>query len=136
MTAQEQSTLKTLIFHNEAADSLELPAYRLLNDFGHDVSATDSADEAVELLRNDRADLVVVDADRPGQRRFVSRLSDLPPDQQPRQLAIFSDVLDESLSTLVHKLSPGPGPGRVHVLLKPLHMHGLLGVLRAIELKA
>jgi CheY-like chemotaxis protein len=132
MTAQEQSTLKTLILHNGASDSFELPAYRLLNDFGHDVATTDSADEAVELLQHDRTDLVVIDADRPGQREFVSRLTALPPDQQPRQLAIFSDALDDSLSTLMHRLTPG----RVHVLLKPLHMHGLLGVLRTIEAKS
>lgn len=81
------------------------------------------------MLQDEPADLVVVDADRAGQREFVSRLSSLPADQQPRQLAIFSDTLDDSLATLSHKLSPA----RVHVLLKPLHMHGLLGVLRHIE---
>src|SRR4051812_32124738 len=132
MTAQEQSTLKTLILSDVAVDAFELPAYRLLNDLGHDVSAADSADEAVEMLQQDQTDLVVVDADSPNQREMVSRITELPPEQQPRQLAIFSDALDESLSALLRKLSPA----RVHVLLKPLHMHGLLGVLRNIEPKA
>jgi DNA-binding NtrC family response regulator len=131
MTAQEQLTLKTLLLHNRAADASGSAAYRLLNDLGHEVATTDSADQAVELLQSDRADLVVIDADAKSQSDFVARLFDLPADLQPRQVAIFSDAANEGLTHLVDRLQRG----KVHVLLKPLHMHGLLSVLRHIESK-
>lgn len=132
MTAQEQSTLKAILFHDEAIESYAVPAYRLLSDLGHDVRPADSTDRVLEMLQNDRADLLVVDAERTEQREMVDRLTGLPADQQPRQIAVFSDALDDSLGTLLHKLSPE----RVHVLQRPLHMHRLLGVLRHIEGKA
>ena len=132
MTAQEQFTLKAIVLHNQASDSYSLPAYRLLSDLGHDVTSTQSTDEVFQMLQSDRADLLVVDAERPEQRAVVNRLGDLPADHQPRQVAIFSDVLDEALSSLTGRLSST----RVHVLLKPLHIHRLLGVLRRCEGKA
>src|SRR5947208_2514627 len=104
MTAQDQLTLKTIILHSQAADATGLAAYRLLNDLGHEVSTTASAEQAMELLQNDRADLVVIDSDRIGQSDFVSRLSNLPADQQPRQVAIFSDALDEPLKSLTSRV--------------------------------
>jgi DNA-binding NtrC family response regulator len=129
MTAQDQLTLKTIILHGQSVDAGGLPEYRLLNELGHDVSVTPSAQRAVQWLQSDRADLVVVDSDRAGQTDFVSRLASLPADQQPRQIAIFSDAMDESLTHLAERVQRS----RVHVLLKPLHMHGLLKVLRSIE---
>jgi hypothetical protein len=133
MTANEQLTLKTVILHDHPLDSYELPTYRLLNGLGHDVSSTKSPDDAVEMLRGDVTDLLIIDSKKSEQRDFVSRLSDLPADQQPRQVAIISDSVDDSLSALVHKLDRAAS---VHVLLKPLHMHGLLKMLRNIEAKA
>jgi hypothetical protein len=132
MTAQDQLTLKAILLHNNACDSFDLPSFRLLSDLGHDVTAIGSTDGVLEILQHDRADLLVVDADRVERQDVVNRLGELPDDQQPRQIAIFSDAIDEGLSSLVHKLTPA----RVHVLLKPLHMHRLLGVLRNIEAKA
>ena len=132
MTAQEQLILKTLLIHNHAVDASSSPAYRLLSDLGHEVATSDSAAQAVELLQHSHPDLVVIDADRDGQSDFVSRLSKLPNDQQPRLVAIFSDSIDERLSNLVDRIERG----NVHLLLKPLHMHGLLKVLRNIEGKA
>ena len=132
MTAPEQLIFKTLIFHGHSADALGLPEYRLLNELGHDVSTTDSTGQARELLLNDRGDLVVIDTDRSGQHEFVSCLSALPADQQPRQVAIFCDGVDESLAALLN----GMKRSQVHVLIKPLHLHGLLGILRKIEARA
>lgn len=132
MTAQEQLTLRALLVHNEITDANSHSAYRLLNELGHDVSAAASADRAVEMLEEGRADLVIVDSDKSSQCEFVSRLANLPPDQQPRQVAIFCDVNDETLTGLARQIQRS----RVHVLLKPLHMHGLLGVLRNLESRA
>jgi CheY-like chemotaxis protein len=132
MIAQQQLTLRAILLHNQVGESYSLPAYRLLSDLGHEVAETASPDQALEMLRSDGADLLVVDADRPEQRAVVNRLGDLPQEQQPRHVAIFSDTLDESLSSLSNKLSNS----RLHVLLKPLHMHRLLNVLRNVEGKA
>lgn len=132
MTAQEQSTLRTLLVHMQSTAADSHSAYRLLNEMGHEVSTAASADEALELLRNDHADLVIVDSDDTGRRDLVARLTDLPSDQQPRQVAIFSETLDDALNSLANKLQRS----RVHVLLKPLHMHGLLGMLRNIEARS
>jgi CheY-like chemotaxis protein len=129
MTAQDQLTLKTIILHGQSVDAGGLPEYRLLNELGHDVTITPSAQQAVQFLQSDRADLVVVDSDRLGQNDFISRLAALPADQQPRQIAIFSDAIDQSLSAIAGKVQRS----RVHMLLRPLHMHGLLKVLRSIE---
>ncbi|HEY7089298.1 MAG TPA: hypothetical protein VH518_14470, partial [Tepidisphaeraceae bacterium] len=114
-------------------ESFDLPSYRLLSDLGHDVTAIGSTDGMMEILQRDKADLLVVDADRPERQEVVNRIGELPADQQPRQIAIFSDsVEDETLATLVHRITGA----KVHVLLKPLHIHRLLGVLRHIEAKA
>ena len=129
MIAQEQLTLRAILLHGQASDSYTLPAYRLLSDLGHDVTPTDSTEQVLKMLLADGADLLVVDADRPDQRAVVNRLSDLPADHQPKQVAIFSDTLDDSLSAMALQLSTS----RVHVLLKPLHMHRLLGVLRHFD---
>jgi DNA-binding NtrC family response regulator len=132
MMAQEQVALRTIILHGQATDVVGLPEYRLLHNMGHDVATADTTRQAVEFLQTDRADLVVIDADRAGQRDFLSILGDLPADQQPTQVAIVSDSVDDGLSRLVQKLQRA----HVHVLLRPLHMHGLLGVLRNIEASA
>jgi response regulator of citrate/malate metabolism len=133
MTANDQLTLKTIILHNQPGDSFSIPTYRLLNDLGHDVATSMTSDQVMEMLQHDGADLVVVDADRSEQREFVSRLNDIPDDHQPKQVAIISDAVDDSLTALVHKLHHAAS---VHELLKPLHMHGLLKMLRNIEAKA
>lgn len=131
MTAQEQLTLKAVVVHDEASEAYAVPAYRLLSDLGHDVTPTGSAERAIDALRHARADLLVIDADAAERADVVLGLAALPADQQPAEVAIFSDVIDESLARLVAGLKRP----RVHMLLKPLHMHGLLGVLRRIESK-
>src|SRR5262245_34437088 len=122
MTAQEQGTIRTVILHPEALDAYSLPEYRLLNGLGHDVAATSSADQTVELLPNDRPDLVIIDADQVTQLEIVQFLNSLPADHQPHQVAIFCDSMDDRLS----ELTAGLKRPNVRVLLKPLHMHGLL----------
>ena len=129
MTAHDPLTLKTIILHGQSTDASALPEFHLLNQLGHEIATTGSASEAVELLQHDRADLVVIDADTAGQHDFVARLTGIPADQQPKQVAIFSDGADESLKSLVCKVQRS----RVHVFLKPLHMHGLLNVLRKLD---
>lgn len=129
MTAQEQLTIRALLVCNESNDANSHSAFRLLNELGHDVSTADSANQALELLGEGRADLVIVDSDRSSQHDFVTGLASLPLDQQPRQVAIFSEVNDETIRGLAQQIQRS----QVHVLLKPLHMHGLLSVLRHLD---
>lgn len=98
---------------------------------GHDVAETDSASRAVQILQQERADLVVIDADRDEQELFFDSINALPASQQPRQVAIFADAAEQP-----HRQPPRLGSVNVQVLLKPLHVHGLLGILRRIEGKA
>jgi DNA-binding NtrC family response regulator len=132
MVAPEQLTLKTVLLHGHANDAEGMAAYRLLNDLGHDISTTDSATQAVHLMQHDRTDLVLVDADASEQERFVQQLHDLPANQKPRQVAIVTEAIDERLNGLIGRMNDS----NVQVLLKPLHVHGLLKILRRIEGKA
>jgi CheY-like chemotaxis protein len=103
---------------------------QLLNDLGHDVAGAESPEHALELLEEEQADLFVVDVSNSGRNRaLLERLVDLPADIRPRELAIFSDSSDEMLRGLRSRLKPS----RVHIFLKPLHMHGLLNILRKLE---
>jgi two-component SAPR family response regulator len=129
MTVEDRATIKAIILPAEAANSISR-AGQLLIDAGHDVSSAQSADQAMDMLQHDDADLLVVDVtNSPKNHDFVSQLSSLNSDYLPREVAIFSDSMDEVLRGLRERLSPS----KVHIFLKPLHMHGLLSVLRHLE---
>jgi DNA-binding NtrC family response regulator len=131
MTAQETNVKKSIVLTRESEEPSESAAYRLLSELGHEVVPVSSTDRAVSALQQDpAADLVVIDMDEAGELYSLHRLFDaIPENQQPRQVAVFSDRFDPSLSEFRRQLSPK----RVHVFLKPLHLHGLLGLLRQIE---
>ncbi len=80
-------------------------------------------------LNEVNADLVVIDA-LPGneKRRLLTEIGGLPVEKRPRQIVIFSDRIDDYLSDLRRQLAPV-----VHVMLKPLHLHGLLNLVKSIE---
>ena len=108
-----------------AAQSSTPPEMTLLSHMGHDVSAV-SPDEALSLLQRQDTDVVVVDVSGWRDRQeFVNRLSDVLEARQARHVAVFTDQLDDYLKNLRDKTSK-----RVHVFLKPLHLHGLLHVLK------
>ena len=84
----------------------------------------------MDLLKASPSDLLVVDVSNSLENKsLVQQLNDLPRASRPRQIAIFSDKFDESLSAVRKRLHPS----HVHVFLKPLHMHGLLGLLRHMD---
>jgi len=87
----------------------------------------------MEMLATEAVDLLVVDITNGKENRLlVNRLAELPAESRPHELAIFSDHADDSLTGLRKKIAGT----HVHVLLKPLHMHGLLKVLRQLETDA
>jgi hypothetical protein len=136
MTAQEHTTLRAVFVQAQPADAgvAPDPAFRLLSDMGHKVASAESTDDAMAMLRSrGPTDLMVVDASGlPDATRLAAQLMDLPPGARPRQVAIFSDRADDALRALRRRASPP----NVHVFLKPLHLHGLLGVLRNLEADA
>jgi hypothetical protein len=83
----------------------------------------------MELLESDYTDLLVVDVSNRNNRALLDTLEEIPESMRPAEVAVFSDTGDVSLRDLRRKVAPS----HVHVFLKPLHMHGLLGVLRQLE---
>jgi hypothetical protein len=128
MTVEDRATLKAVIVGSEIGSAAKRVG-KLLDDVGMDVAQA-SAENAIGILLEEPVDLLVLDVrNSPANRQFVERLIELPGSARPRQLAIFSDLLDDQLRALRGRMRPT----KVHVFLTPLHMHGLLGVLRQLE---
>jgi hypothetical protein len=129
MTAQIRAALRAVVLPSTDAYPQDTPTRRLLGQLGHDVSRADSPDHAIALINSDHTDLLVVDVSNCANRDLFESLSEMPESKRPDQVAIFSDTLDFQLREWSRKISPT----QVHVFLKPLHMHGLLSVLRQME---
>lgn len=129
--ATETTSLRAIVVLPESVEVEKHPGVRLLRELGHHVSPASSPDDAIGLLQSAHTDLLVVDLPDDAERRQVfDTLSTLPARQRPRQAAVFSDGLDEYVRQL--RVSSADRP-KVHVFLKPLHLHGLLNVLRSIQ---
>src|SRR5271170_7969156 len=97
MTAQEHGTLRAVIVPAglKPADSR---AGKLLRDLGHHVSGAETADEALDLLREADTDLMVVDVSNSEENQsLLRRMAQLPAQNCPHTLAIFSDSNNEAL---------------------------------------
>jgi CheY-like chemotaxis protein len=128
MTAQAPSVLRAVVLPSTDAYSQDTPTRRLLRELGHDVKRAASPVHAMELINSEHTDLLVVDISNNANREMVESLMDLPESKRPGQMAVFSDSFDVQLREWRRS-----APSQVHVFLKPLHMHGLLSVLRQIE---
>jgi response regulator RpfG family c-di-GMP phosphodiesterase len=129
MTAQLRSALRAIVLPSSDAYAQDTPTRRLLNQLGHDVTRADSPDHAMELINSDHTDLLVVDVTNSTNREMFESLLDLPESKRPAEVAVFSDSIDAQLRDWRRQVAPS----HVHVFLKPLHMHGLLTVLRQME---
>jgi len=133
MTSLSPIALNVVILPAPDAHPDDTPTRRLLGGLGHNVTRARSPEQAMQILADEAVDLLVVDITNGKENRLlVNRLADLPVASRPHELAIFSDHADDSLTGLRQKISGT----HVHVLLKPLHMHGLLKVLRQLETDA
>ena len=134
MTAQDQSTLRAIILQTSRLD--ESPAARLLSQLGHEVTPSNSAVDALQLIQTDMTDLVVIDADKVEEAQpMVDRIGSLPPERRPKVIAVLSDRGDEHLSRLRRQPKEQDAP-RVRVFIKPLHLHGLLDIVKRLERSA
>ncbi len=129
MMAQLRSALRAVVLPSPEAHPQDTPTRRLLGELGHDVARAASPDHALELINSDHTDLLVVDITNSANRELFESLCELPESKRPDQVAVFSDSIDEQLREWRRRVAPS----HVHVFLKPLHMHGLLSVLRQIE---
>jgi len=126
----EHSILRAVVVSEEDTEEPTHSACRLLSGLGHEVNGVSSLDEAMKLLSGPAADLLVIDLPTADQkRRLFEQLAALPTESTPRRVAVFSDGADE----FTHSLSHQPVKSRVQVFIKPLHLHGLLNVLRNID---
>jgi hypothetical protein len=130
MNAQEHTTLRAIILPSGYQLPDDAPTNRLLMDLGHTVLSASTAEQAMRLLRDDPTDILIVDVtDSPENRRLIDQLGELPADSRPRELAIFTERSEDRF----RRLKAVVAPAHVHVFLKPLHMHGLLSILRRLE---
>jgi CheY-like chemotaxis protein len=130
MIAQERVGLRAVILPADRNPTGESITGRLLSDLGHTTEPAASPDHALRLLKQEPTDLLIVDVtDSRENATFVQKLVELPLADRPRQISVFSDVMTDSL----RKLRKQFDPAHVHILLKPLHVHGLLHLLRQID---
>jgi len=130
MTSQLRSTLRAVILPSPESHAHDTPTRRLLGELGMEVARADTADHAMELLGAEHTDLLVVDlTNNNANRLLIDSMLDLPESKRPVQVAIFTDASDARLREFRREAAPS----EVHVFLRPLHMHGLLNVLRRME---
>ena len=131
MATLDQVATRTIFVHPNSDPANLWPTHRLLADLGHEVTSKSTLEEALRLMREDPIDLLILEEPPKSpasvREQALQQIRALPMAQRPREVAIFSDrpgEPDQSRQT---------GTPRVHVLLKPLHMHGLLQILRHLD---
>ena len=129
MAAQLRAALRAVVLPSSDASAHDTPTRRLLGQLGHDVVRAHSPDHALELITSEHTDLLVMDISHGSNRELFDALGEMPASKRPNQVAVFSDAIDSQLRQWRQKIAPS----HVHVFLKPLHMHGLLNVLRQME---
>ena len=135
MAMLDQVATRTIFVHPNSDPANLWPTHRLLADLGHEVTSMSTLDEALRVMREDSVDLLILEEPSKAEAGFreneLQRIRALPASQQPREVAIFSDrPSDRSNLKDMGRQSSSP---RVHILLKPLHMHGLLHLVRNLE---
>lgn len=129
-TATDSQALRALVVLADSANAEKQPSCRLLRELGHELRTARTADELTALLEREPADLLVIDLPTDADRRSaIDRLSTLPVDRRPAEVVAFADGLDE----YVRNLQRSPDRPKMHVFIKPLHVHGLLSVIRSAE---
>jgi hypothetical protein len=132
MATLDQVAIRTIFVHPNADPANLWPTHRLLADLGHEITSTSTLDEALRLMeQEDTTDLLILEeppkAEAALREEEIRQIRSLPPLRQPREVAIFSDRPKE------YRPNRHLGSPRIHVLVKPLHMHGLLQVIRQLE---
>jgi CheY-like chemotaxis protein len=125
---------RTVLLFTTDDQAVRVVTHRLLQELGHDVKLSESIDDALRALRDTGAELLIVGDATPDvaglaerSAALVNRIGDLPNGSRPREIAIFVNATHDDVPQQPRTDYPGC---RVHQFFKPLHMHGLLSVLR------
>ena len=134
MNALDQPMRRTILLYPQDDQAVRVTTHRLLQQLGHEVTLSTDTDDALRQLLDSHADLLVIDdgpvsSDYQGHRPhdIVSRLVDLPMSHRPREVAVFAH---ESQGQGIELQQLECDGSRVHLFIKPFHVHGLLAILR------
>jgi DNA-binding response OmpR family regulator len=113
------STIRVLVIDDEPAICLSLTAF--LEDYGFNASSAESAEEALDLMRNNTYDVCIVDLRLPGMsgEDLILQARDRYPDQRH---IIYTGSISYNLSDKLLALGMRPE----HVFLKPIRVLTLL----------
>jgi CheY-like chemotaxis protein len=130
---------RTVLLFSTDDQAVRVVTHRLLQELGHEVRLSESIDDALQVLRTGGVELLVVGDSTPDvaglaerSASLVNRIGDLPSGSRPREIAIFVNATHDDSPQQPRTDYPGC---RVHRFFKPLHMHGLLSVLRDMARK-
>lgn len=131
LTASEPVHLRIALLRASPSHALGTGALsKLLRDRGHRVDISDSVAELSRLSKDVPLDLLVVDSTLSGtEATYLEDLAAVHWTTPPREVAVLSDSENLSVRDLRARLRRSA----VHLFLKPLHLHGLLRVLRKAE---
>ena len=113
------STIRVLVIDDEPAICLSLTAF--LEDYGFNASSAESAEEALDLMKNNTYDICIVDLRLPGMsgEDLILQIRDRYPNQRH---IIYTGSISYNLSDKL--LAVGMRPE--HVFLKPIRVLTLL----------
>ena len=113
------STIRVLVIDDEPAICMSLTAF--LEDYGFKASSAESAEEALDLMKNNTYDVCIVDLRLPGMsgEDLIIQASERYPDQRH---IIYTGSISYNLSPKLQALGMRPE----HVFLKPIRVLTLL----------
>ena len=113
------STIHVLVIDDEPAICMSLTAF--LEDYGFNASAAESAEEALDLMKNNEYDVCIVDLRLPGMNGedLILQARERYPEQRH---IIYTGSISYNLSEKLQALGMRPE----HVFLKPVRVLTLL----------
>ena len=113
------SNIRVLVIDDEPAICLSLTAF--LEDYGFKASSAESAEEALDLMKNNEYDVCIVDLRLPGMsgEDLILQARERHPDQRH---IIYTGSISYNLSSKLQALGMRPE----HVFLKPIRVLTLL----------
>ncbi len=113
------STIRVLVIDDEPAICMSLTAF--LEDYGFNASSAESAEEALDLMKNNTYDVCIVDLRLPGMsgEDLIIQARDRYPEQRH---IIYTGSISYNLSEKLQVLGMRPE----HVFLKPVRVLTLL----------
>jgi DNA-binding response OmpR family regulator len=116
---KDYSDIHVLVIDDEPAICLSLTAF--LEDYGFQSSSAESAEEALDLMKNNEYDICIVDLRLPGMsgEDFIVQARERKPNQRH---IIYTGSISYNLSDKLKELGMRPE----HVFLKPVRVLTLL----------